>query len=50
MEDEAILIYLKANSDADDEEIKIRMKAIRFFKGKLSHDELEEYRESLERF
>ena len=49
MEDNAIAIFLSAKEGLSDQEIKEKMKVIRFFKGKLSKEEMDNYNCSLER-
>ena len=44
MEDNAIAIFLSAKEGISDQEIKEKLKVIRFFKGKLSKEEMDKYK------
>ena len=43
LDDKAVKLYLKSQAKIEEEELNNKLKAIRFFKGKLSKEEMLEY-------
>ena len=49
MNDDAIIVYMKTQTDWEEDEITAKFKALRFFKGALDNEEMKSYTETLER-